>query len=173
MERYDLEPDGKEKKVLDIGCGMNPDPRANMIMDLTDIGDSFPGIEFHKHDANIIPLPFEDNTFDYIIMNNIIEHLTVSDDKLFKEIYRILKIYGKVEIHCPNSLFIYHRLLYFFGWIPCDFILCHRKHYNFKQLKTNLRNAGFKVFEMNNKWVFNPLRNFLNPHIKIIAKKGG
>lgn len=172
MSRYDLKPNSKNPQILDIGCGTNPMENANVIMDIEDISKEF-NKRFVKHDANNIQFPFEDSTFDYIYLNNILEHLTVEDDLLFKELLRILKMYGKVEIHCPNSLFIYHRLLYFVGIIPSEFILCHKKHYSYQQMKYNLRNAGFKIFEMNNKWLFNPFRNFTNPYIKIIAKKVG
>ena len=173
ISRFDLKPNSKNPKILDIGCGMNPAPDANVIMDINpDIGREFKDKKFVRHNANDIPFPFKDSTFDYIYLNNVIEHLTCEDGLLFKELKRILKIYGKAEIHCPNSLFIYHRFLYFIGIIPCDFMLCHIKHYSFQQLKHNLRNAGFKIFELNNLWLFNPIKNFIYPHIKIIVKKG-
>lgn len=172
IKRYDLKPYSKRAEILDIGCGNTPARRATVLMDI-DRDLLSKGLRLIIHDANKVPYPFGSGKFDYIYLNNILEHLDIDDSILFKELHRILKIYGKIEISCPNSLFIYHRFLYFIGIVPCNFILCHKKHYTFQQLKHNLRNAGFKIFEMNNRWIFNPFRNFTNPHIEIIAKKGG
>ncbi len=174
FDKYDRKAKIKDLKILDLGCGVHPMSNANILMDKDpSIGKLFKDKEFIRHDANILPYPFEDNSIDYIYLNQVLEHLTIEDDVLFKELYRILRMYGKIELSVPNSLFIYHRLLYFFGIIPCNFILCHRKHYSFQQLKHNLRNAGFKIYEINNKWIFNPFKNFIYTHIKIIAKKSG
>ena len=169
MIRYDLKPDSETPCTLDIGCG-NTAEDADVLMDIDPYVET-KGKQFYCHDANNVPYPFPNSTFDYIYLNNILEHLTIPDHVVFRELFRILKTFGKVEIHSPNSLFIYHRFLYFIGIVPCDFILCHRKHYSFKQMKFNLRNAGFKVFELENRWLFNPFRNYTNPHIRIIAKK--
>ncbi len=171
MKRYDLRPESRNSKILDIGCGFNPTKESNILLDIDKSIKGYFDKEFVYHDANKLPYPFKNSTFDYIYLNNILEHLIVEDELLFKELLRILKTQGKIEIHCPNSLFIYHRLLYLFGIIPCDFIINHRKHYSFQQMKHNLRNAGFKIFELNNKWLFNPFKNFTNPHIRIIAVK--
>lgn len=168
IEKYDRPIIGKEK-ILDIGPGNNPHREASHFMDIMVINME----NWIKHDANIVPYPFESEQFTKIYMRHTLEHLEQSDDLIFRELYRLLVVGGKAFISVPNSLFIYHRLLYLTGNIPPDFVLTHRKHYSFKQLKMNLRNNGFKVFEFNNKWVFNPLRNYFHPHIKIVAKKIG
>ncbi len=168
IKRYDLMP--TEKYALDMGCGNTPMPDVDVIMD---INSSIKNKKLIVHDATKFPYPFKNGTFSHIYCNNILEHLGTDDNLMFKELYRILKIYGKLYIRCPNSLFIYHRLLYFFGIIPSDFVLCHKKHYSFQQMKHNLRNAGFNIFELENLWLFNPFKNFINPHINIIVKRVG
>ena len=172
MKRYNLNPDSKIRRILDVGSGMNPMKDATHILDLdSSLRRVFRDKKFTGHNLNILPLPYPDSYFDRIYMNNVLHHLDIDDSLLFKEIYRILKIQGKLYTHDPNSFFIYHRLIYFIGIMPCDFLPCHKKHYSFRQLKLNLTNAGFKIFELENQWLFNPLKNFTNPHIRIIAKK--
>lgn len=46
-------------------------------------------------------LPFADNTFDFILSNEVIEH--VENDLLtMREMVRVLKQYGRIVIFCPN-----------------------------------------------------------------------
>jgi SAM-dependent methyltransferase len=49
------------------------------------------------------PLPFEDNTFDFVVSFQVIEH--IKDDNYFvKEIHRVLKPSGKFIVTTPNIL---------------------------------------------------------------------
>lgn len=52
------------------------------------------------HDLEIYPLPFKNNTFDYVYADNVIEHL---DDitKIMKELHRICKNRATIEIKVP------------------------------------------------------------------------
>ena len=48
-------------------------------------------------------LPFEDNTFDYIVAEHLIEHLTHQDGlRMLKECYRVLNPAGKIRIGTPD-----------------------------------------------------------------------
>jgi ubiquinone/menaquinone biosynthesis C-methylase UbiE len=82
-------------KILDVGCGdnktkgaigidINPNTQADII-----------------HDLNKIPWPFNDNEFDEIICNDVLEHL---DDifSVMEEIHRICKPNGIVKIRVPH-----------------------------------------------------------------------
>lgn len=51
--------------------------------------------------ANIPPLPFEDNSFDSVVSFQVIEHIK-DDNKYLQEIHRILKPGGKAYISTPN-----------------------------------------------------------------------
>jgi len=54
-----------------------------------------------KHDLNVYPYPFKDNTFDLIEAWHVLEHL----DKPFntmRELHRILKPGGKLNIKVPH-----------------------------------------------------------------------
>jgi SAM-dependent methyltransferase len=49
------------------------------------------------------PLPFEDQTFDYVFSEHLIEHLTYREGlSLLRETYRILKAGGKIRVATPD-----------------------------------------------------------------------
>jgi ubiquinone/menaquinone biosynthesis C-methylase UbiE len=93
-------------KVLDIGCGngRNLFYRSDidiigleMSQELCDIVTKKGG---HVIQGNMIDLPFENNTFDYIICIAVYHHLDNVKDRqqALNEMYRILKPEGKVFI---------------------------------------------------------------------------
>lgn len=45
------------------------------------------------HKVNITEIPFEDNRFDVILCNHVLEHI-IDDSKAMKELYRVMKIGG-------------------------------------------------------------------------------
>lgn len=55
--------------------------------------------------ADIVDLPFEDNSFDVIICNHVLEHV-VDDRKAMSELYRVMKPggWGIVQVPMKNSL---------------------------------------------------------------------
>ena len=64
-------------------------------------------------------MPFIDNSFDFINISEVIEHV---DDPgaLLKEVYRVLKPSGQAYISVPNrfSFRDQHFHLYFINWLP-------------------------------------------------------
>jgi len=70
--------------------GLDPDPRVkdNPYLDEGYIG-------FGEH------LPFDDNTFDIVIMDNVAEHLA-NPRKVFSEIFRVTKPAGVLLFKTPN-----------------------------------------------------------------------
>ncbi len=77
---------GKKKYSNFINVDINPRVKPDIIYDL-----------------NKIPWPFKDESIDYILMDNVLEHL---DDiiSVVTEIYRILKRGGIAEIKVPYWL---------------------------------------------------------------------
>jgi len=53
--------------------------------------------------ADICDLPFEDNTYDFILCNHVLEHIP-DDTKAMKELYRILKPGGTAILQIPQDL---------------------------------------------------------------------
>lgn len=80
------------KKILDVGCGMKKTPGALGIDQV-----KLEGVDI-VHDLNVFPwADLEDETFDEIIMDDVLEHL---DDVIavIRECYRLLKLDGKLFI---------------------------------------------------------------------------
>jgi len=98
----------KDKKVLDIGCGQGTFTVAMMkagAREVTGIDFSEDSIEFADNiskklnldkdkikyiTSSVYELPFEDETFDFIIQNGVFHHLE-NIDKALKEANRILR----------------------------------------------------------------------------------
>lgn len=114
-----LTEDLKGKKLLDAGCGTGwfskaaYDRGANVTS--MDLGEGLLSKVAKKCDSNrvvgsILEMPFEDNSFDFVVSSEVIEH--VPDPlKAIDEIHRVLKPGGKVVLSTPN------RLWYFSIWI--------------------------------------------------------
>ena len=52
------------------------------------------------HDLNVFPYPFEDNAFDEIYVDNVIEHLN-DVIRVMEELHRISKHQARVKINVP------------------------------------------------------------------------
>ncbi|OYT40915.1 MAG: hypothetical protein B6U86_03390 [Candidatus Altiarchaeales archaeon ex4484_43] len=86
-------------KVLDVGCG----ERKKEIEDADVVGvDSIalPGVDV-VHDLDRFPWPFNDDEFDLVIMDDVLEHL--SDTlKVIEELHRITRDHGLIKISVPH-----------------------------------------------------------------------
>ena len=86
------------KQKLNVACGL--DYRENCV-----------NLESNKsvkadiyHDIEKLPLPFNENSFEVIYCNHILEHLNPKIvPKLFNEFYRILKNKGRIIIEVPYA----------------------------------------------------------------------
>lgn len=53
--------------------------------------------------SRTLPLPFKDNSFDEILVDNVLEHFTPSKArKYLEEFHRILKPKGRIQIFVPH-----------------------------------------------------------------------
>lgn len=81
-------------KKLNLGCGS--DIREGWTnLDIAAID----GVDI-VHDINTLPLPFGDDEFDYILAQDILEHLEYIP--LLEDLYRILKSGASLEIRVPH-----------------------------------------------------------------------
>lgn len=115
--------------VLDIGCGdgrvLKTLKKNSPLWRLYGVDVSEPNVEalvregfnIYLTDVNLEKLPFQDNSFDLIMMLNVIEHL-VDPDNALSEAYRILKKGGLLLVTTPNLAFWINRLLIVFGLQP-------------------------------------------------------
>lgn len=153
------------KRILNIGCGKDENS--------TDFLDLYPSRkEVIKYNADIDRIPFEDNTFEGIICNFLLEHL--KDRVLFfKEVRRVLKKNGKLKLCTDNAgWFGYHNMkskvkTHYGGYCNEDYG-DDDKHYSLfttEHLKQFLIDAGFKEISVN---LYNRDNHILSKKIKFI-----
>jgi len=125
------------RRILDVGCGLGmyvhhfrrfSDDVHGVDIDEDKIAQaslSLPNLQVSPAEK----LPFPDQHFDVILLNEVIEH--VNDDKQsIREAYRCLKPGGHIVIYAPNRLYpfethgffvgerYFFRLLPFINWFP-------------------------------------------------------
>jgi ubiquinone/menaquinone biosynthesis C-methylase UbiE len=105
-----------DKSILDCGCGAGEYVQELM----KEKNSKVWGIEFSEEkvnqyksrypflanvlQGNIENMPFEDQTFDLIILNEVLEHVPSQDEGL-REIYRVMKPGGNLIVFSPNRLY--------------------------------------------------------------------
>ena len=113
------------KVVLELGCG-----RGSYLKSISELLNAEPvGIDISKNVLKSshgfsrilcdieVGIPFKDETFDLVLLLDVIEHLFDTDRLLF-EVKRVLKPGGIVVITTPNLASWYNRLFLLIGWQP-------------------------------------------------------
>jgi SAM-dependent methyltransferase len=198
----------KGKRILDIGSGI-----GIMVCALDNLGAHvagvdkfiFPGerqnfytisdfeklqsiwqrgqIKIIKSDILNEPLPFPEKTFDVIISDATIEHLSDSPKNLFYEIHRVLKKEGLVLITTPNLANLLRRLRFFLlgrspHWDLKEFFESgsnfrgHRREFTSSELVKMLKWSSFEIVNKAVKNVFFNPNRFLHKQ-KIFAQISG
>ena len=115
--------------VLDIGAGhgtdlfiakkINPDCKMHALEyyqpNIKSLEEQ--GVQVNSIDLEKEKFPYENNYFDIVIANQILEH-TKELFWIFHEISRVLKEGGKLIIGVPNLASMHNRLLLLFGHHP-------------------------------------------------------
>jgi SAM-dependent methyltransferase len=126
------------RRVLDLGCGLGEYVRAFARQGADAIGCDIEAARLREsHERSIAgdwertsflaaageSLPFEAESLDVVVLNEVIEH--VADDReTLREVARVLRPDGRCVIFAPNRLYpfethgIYLRGRYIFGNIP-------------------------------------------------------
>lgn len=118
-----------EAKLLDLGCGNGE--FTLKVAERIGTGNVFgidivkdnveqakaKGIDCYQADLDGAKLPFEDESFDAVCANHIIEHVSDTDG-FVKEVHRVLKPGGYAVISTPN-LAAWHCIVFLLlGWQP-------------------------------------------------------
>ena len=189
-------------KVLDYGCG--PGTFSIKLSKMTkdevhgiDISNAFiDQCNYIKNDLNIKnfypqhvknnTLPFDDNTFDLILIFDVIHHLENIDEN-FSEIKRVLKKNGKIIVYEPNKLNPLIWLLHLIDPIERGLLRLGTKT-KYKQIlkrhdftMLNFIYSGIivgpdsKIFSLIsyilNKKIIYPFFGWLNPKLVFVAEK--
>jgi predicted SAM-dependent methyltransferase len=153
----------EQKKVLDLGCGKKKRPGA-IGVDYSDRHDAD-----IVHNLNVFPYPLQDEEFDEIYLDNVLEHL---DDpmRVMEEVHRIGRSGGQVKVIVPyfRSVWAFidptHQHFFAvdsFAFYDPDHIICRRYDYvktRFKVEKVvfneTLPNRWFKklIIKLANRW---------------------
>lgn len=155
--------------ILDLGCG-----RGDFLLGFIHCGlrgfgvdqslaavKLCPEADIRRSDLENSPLPYEDNTFNYIYSKSVVEHFYYPE-KLFKEMFRVLKTGGTVITMTPD--WEHHYKIFY-----RDFT--HRTPFTALSLNTIFQICGFakvnceKFYQLPILWRF-PI---LTPFAKIIA----
>ncbi len=112
-------------RVLNLGCGLAKFdfPEAAAATEVVGLDISPHAQADVLHDLDQIPWPFDNDTFDLVIMRDVIEHMQ-SVPATMSELYRILKDGGRVRIRTPHysSAYAYGdpTHLHYFGSMAFD-----------------------------------------------------
>lgn len=152
-------------RILDIGCGL-----GKYVQKFGEFTPDAYGIDIDakrvREGAQTVRglmlgvsegLPFRDDTFDLVVLNEVIEHVT-DDRKTMEEAQRVLRPGGSAVIYAPNRLYpfethgIYFRKRYIFGniplinWLPGilrDRLVPHARAYTKRGIRRTYRKMGF------------------------------
>lgn len=159
----------KNAKILDVGCGPGNytalfahDGNKVTGLDIKDNRDKAYS-SFYKFDLYAgKKFPYPDNSFDYVINFDVIEH--IPHDKLFvQEMYRVLKKGGKVIVATPNKNRLASILLKLIG--KGDVFpkvmqekgvggkSVHEREYTKSELSKLFSDAGFKKINVEGCWM--------------------
>lgn len=126
----------KKGKLLDIGCGKGTHLNAFRRLGINAIGVDRLKEAAADNTCNLEkePLPYKDNTFNFVFTKSVIEHV-YNTDNFLEEIYRVLKPGGKAIIMTPDWASCYK---YFY----IDYT--HVRPFNRKNLQDAMLVKGFK-----------------------------
>lgn len=157
--------------ILDIGTGMGIAPRffkelgarvitfdsfeASGSLAIDNIEDA--DIECHFVDVLSESFPIGDNTIDFVLFSDVIEHLHHSPKNCLNEINRVLKESGKLIISTPNAIRLTSRIKMLLGisnwnniydYFEKDGNFGHIHEYTCDEIKFILGKTNFKIVSL-------------------------
>ena len=144
---------------LHLGCGENYKEGFINVDDYEEVkADVY-------HNLNKFPYPFEENSIDYILIEQTFEHLD-EPIKVLEEFYRICKDKAIVEIKVPHISF-------FFAYHITHKHQFSRNYFNIFEGEVNphCTSARFKLISNNIKWTNRKCLKALNDFFSFIINK--
>lgn len=160
--------------VLDVGCGIGTYVRAFQRFTPRAYGIDIDSDRVHQG-SRTVPglavavsehLPFKENVFDLVLLNEVIEHVR-DDAATLREAWRVTRRGGTIAIYAPNRLYpfethgVYIGPRYIFGNIPLvnylptplrRRLVPHARAYTQRQLRRLV--AGIDADVLTHTWVF-------------------
>ncbi len=138
-----------KKLDLDVvGVDINPEPFKSFINKYN--------LPIKKVNIETEKMPFRDNTFDFVIFNEVFEHLRINPIFALKEINRVLKPDGILLLTTPN-LYAIHKIFMFnlgmsfndaydeFNKLNVYGYIGHFREYSAQEVKKFLEKTNFKI----------------------------
>lgn len=110
---------------------------------------NLPRERFHFHNMDVLrPLPFADESFDVVVMNQVLEH-TKNVAHICCEINRVSKVGAIIAISVPNLAALHNRLLLMCGRIPFAIqgMDAHVRGFTRQALRDYVGNYGFEYLD--------------------------
>jgi SAM-dependent methyltransferase len=118
------------------------------------------GVDYRECDLAREPLPFADNSFDFVTYTDVIEHHPFSPKRVLAEIHRVLVPGGRLILATPNHASLYNRIKLFFGAsVNDDFDYFfntnadaemydgHHREFTRAEIRSALQQTDFRVLE--------------------------
>jgi len=137
---------GKGHRILEVGC------RSGNLTQYYHEGNEVVGVdvdrnalkEFEKRlnlkghwvDVDSEVFPFDDGEFDVVVFSEVMEHLRFPQRAL-EEIYRVLKLSGRLIGSVPNAFRLRNRMKFLFGK-PFEVDASHLRSYSYELLRREL-----------------------------------
>lgn len=112
--RQFLEKYGQQAKIVDLGCGEGVIVNEHHKKGFDIVGLDMDYKSEHILNGNLLETGFEDNSFDIVMLLDVLEHLSYADqEKALAEIHRILKPSGRFLFTVPNLAHFASRASFF------------------------------------------------------------
>jgi ubiquinone/menaquinone biosynthesis C-methylase UbiE len=170
-----------ERSMLDVGCGFNARLTAGIrgqfsTCYLADISINpkletlnYPGLKFLEGPIEETLKSLPDQSIDFIVANNIIEHLN-NPDSVIEELRRIISSKGLIYINGPSwrGKYFLEFAAFRLGLAPVEEMQDHKNYYSKYELWTLVRRSNFtprsisvfsKKFGLNSTAVINMSKN--------------
>src|SRR5215813_6677973 len=145
-----------KSKVLDVGCGAGlliqhlpmKCSYVGVDQDIAAIEENrrrFPQVPFQVFDLGTTTYPFQEQSYDAIVLAAVIEHI---DDPfhVMKQLFRILKPRGRLIMTTPSPLGGHiHAIMAFLGLLSRHAAEEHKDFYDLASMEEIVRAVGFTL----------------------------